>query len=193
VVNAAHSSLETKRCAPCEFQASPTLRFAVTFEPDAQNTVSRIEVRPLAGGQAAPQVLEIKDYGRSFSGAFALVGMDLDFDGILDLAFGPITDTPNEMLNYWRVDPQGNRLEALGVFANLQVDAATRSLRSHEKGGHAGLLFESRTYRWQNHQLMLIEAVSQTQEPGQAAYRETTTTYEAGRAVAVKTRRVPAP
>jgi hypothetical protein len=192
IVNSTTPEVVVKRCPPCEFQPTPGLRYAIAFAPDADGNVKQLEAKSLTPNNATAQTFDI-DYAWSHSGDFVLQGIDLNFDGTLDLAFGPVTDTPNETLYYWWVDTKRNALELLGSFPDLKVDAKAREIRTYEKGGHAGLLFEAKTYRWEGGKLVVTETVTQHQEPGRSDYRETTRKYEAGRVVDEKTRRVKAP
>jgi hypothetical protein len=191
-VDWAMPSIEVKDCAPCELQPAQGLRYEVRFAPAAKQNVTQLEVKSLTQNNASPQIFKV-EYGWSPSGDFVLEGVDLNFDGVLDLAFGPVSDTPNETLQYWLIDPQGGPLESLGSFPNLKVDAKAHEIRTYEKGGHAGLLHEAKTYRWEGGNLIVIEIVTQTQDPGQNGYRETTRKFKSGRVVDEKTRRVAAP
>jgi hypothetical protein len=179
-----------KSCEPCEFHPAPGLRYEVRFAPGADQKITHLDVKSLGRNDA--QRLEV-EFGWSPSGEFFLNAVDLNFDDKLDLGFGPVLRTPNDTLQYWLADPNGGPLEYLGSFPNLRVEPANRQLETYEKGGHAGLLYEAKTYVWENGKLVLVKSVSQAQEPGEDVYRETTRTFKGGRLVEEKTRRVTPP
>lgn len=179
-----------KSCEPCEFHPAPGLRYEVRFAAGADQKVTQLDVK--SPGRTDAQRLEV-EFGWSPSGEFFLNGVDLNFDGKLDLGFGPILRTPNDTLQYWLADPNGGPFEYLGSFPNLRVEPAARQIETYEKGGHAGLLYDAKTYAWESGKLVLVRSVSQTQEPGGDVYRETTRTFKGGRLVEEKTRSVAPP
>lgn len=122
--------------------------------------MTELQIARAASG-SAPQVFPLTD-AWSPAGDFLLQAIDLNFDGVLDLAFGAVLGTPNLTLDYWAVDPRRAALAPLGKLTNLSVDLATHELRTHEKGGHAGLLQESKAYRWEDGKLSLVRVTSQS-------------------------------
>jgi hypothetical protein len=138
------------------------------------------------------QVLKLED-GWSPSGDFFLQGIDMNFDGVLDLGFGPLLGTPNLTLDYWTVDAKRGGLASIGKLTNLSVDAKAREVKTYEKGGHAGLENESKTYRWEGGKLTLVRATSQTQADDGKGYVKTTQRIGKGHVVEEKGQPVKAP
>lgn len=133
------------------------------------------------------------DNGWSPSNEFLLRAMDLDFDGVLDLGFGPLLGTPNLTLGYWVVDSQGGDWLSVGLLSNLRTDASAGELITFEKGGHAGLLSQEKAYRWQAKKLELIRAVEQVPVEGKAAYRRITRSFASGKQTSEKIEDMTAP
>jgi hypothetical protein len=185
--------LKVKSCEPCRFDAGAGSSFEVHFKPAGEKGVTAIEVAALRGGKAAtPQVFQLED-AWSPSDDFFLQGIDINFDGVLDLAFGALLGTPNLTLDYWTVDAQRVALDRIGKFTNLSVDPQTHELKTYEKGGHAGLLNESKTYRWQDGKLTAVRATSQTQASDGKGYVKTTQRLDKGSVVEEKREPVKAP
>jgi hypothetical protein len=189
-------TLRVSSCTPCRFTPKAGLDLEIRFSPGADKSVAKLDVTGAAptpgGGSTAPQSLPLTD-AWSPTNEFLLQALDLDFDGTLDLAFGPILGTPNLALEYWLVEPGHGSLSKLGSFSNLKLNPTAREVETYEKGGHAGLLFESKVYRWESGQLALVRSVEQTEVPGQKYYLKTTRSFEAGRTVKESKERVKAP
>jgi hypothetical protein len=149
--------LQVESCAPCRFEASADLRFEVRFQPSANGVRSLQITRPASG--APPQVFQLSGV-ESPSGDYLLQAIDINFDGVLDLAFGAALGTPPLTLEYWTVAPRRGALESVGKLTNLTLDLATHELRTQEKGGHAGLPPASKTYRWESGKLALVDSSS---------------------------------
>jgi hypothetical protein len=189
-------TLRVSSCAPCRFTPRVDLAIEIRFSTGADQSVTQLDVTTIApasaGGAAPAQSLQVTD-AWSPSNEFLLQALDLDFDGTLDFAFGPILGTPNLTLHYWRVDADQGRLSDLGSFSNLKVNPSTHELETYEKGGHAGLLFESKVYRWEQGRLSLSRSVEQTAVPGQKGYLKTTRSFDGGRIVKESSEQVTAP
>jgi hypothetical protein len=181
VLSSAAPVLQLKSCAPCRFVASPDLQFDVRFQPQGEQGVTELQIARASSG-SAPQVFPLTD-AWSPTGDFLLQAMDLNFDGVLDLAFGAVLGTPNLTLDYWAVDPQRAALDPIGKLTNLTVDLAAHELRTHEKGGHGGLLEESKAYRWESRKLLPVRVTSQTESPDGRGYVKDTQQLEGGRVV----------
>jgi hypothetical protein len=72
------------------------------------------------------------------------------------------------------------------------VNPGTHEVETYEKGGHAGLLFESQVYRWENGKLSLARSVEQAEVPGKKYYLKTTRSFDAGRNIKESEERVKA-
>jgi len=178
-------SLRVSECAPCRFVPEPNGAFDITFRLGAAQSVERLEIKgsvgaPSQGGVA--QTFEVED-AWSPTGEFLLQAIDINFDGVLDLAFGPILGTPNLELQYWIVGAGTAPWTNVGRLSNLKVRADTRELETSEKGGHAGLLFKNDVYRWTGGRLEHVRAVEQTEGTKSGQYRKTTRAFQDGKVV----------
>src|SRR5215510_15942045 len=100
-------------------------------------------------GATTSQRLSVEN-GASPTNEFLLRALDLDFDDVLDLAFGPVLGTPNLTLQYWVLDAKTGTWRSVGSHPNLRLDPKTREVATYEKGGHAGLLSQQNVYRWRD-------------------------------------------
>jgi hypothetical protein len=198
------SQLRLARCTPCRFEPTAGLSFELTFT-SVNQAVERLELKRVvaaapSGGTA--QSFNLQDVW-SPSGEFLLQAVDINFDGILDLAFGPVMGTPNLELDYWLVEPAVGEgeppaqtavpLRAVGRFSNLTLKPETRELETFEKGGHGGLLFKRDYYRWVDARLERIRSVEQTEGTAGQDYRRTTRQFAAGKLVAESSETIQAP
>lgn len=196
VLSASTSELLVTSCSPCKFSAGPGVDYELRFAPPAKDQdLQQIEVTRVGPGvpqSPRSQTLNVEN-GWSPSNKFILRALDLDFDGTLDLGFGPVLGTPNLTLNYWVRSPTGADWISLGKFSNLTSDPAARELVTREKGGHAGMLWQEDTYRWRDEKLTLSRSVQQVEVPGKAQYRKLTRTFVEGKQTSEKSEVVPAP
>jgi hypothetical protein len=188
-------TLRVSECAPCRFVAAAGTAFDVSFKTGADQSVERLGVKTSEG--ATSQVGGGQNFGLkdawSPTGEFLLQAIDINFDGVLDFAFGPIMGTPNLELHYWRVDIATAQLAEVGRFSNLKVRADTRELETSEKGGHAGLLFKNEAYRWVDGHLVRVRSVEQTEGARAGHYRKTTRVFDGGKVVSESAEDVKAP
>jgi len=187
--------LRVSRCAPCRFVPGQGVAFDVTFKVGAEQSVERLEVRGTMGTPSQSgdvQTFELKDTWSPTS-EFLLQAIDVNFDGVLDFAFGPILGTPNLELQYWVVSTGASPWTDVGRLSNLKVRTDTRELETSEKGGHAGLLFKNEVYRWTSGRLERVRAVEQTEGTVVGQYRKTTRLFKDGNVVSESAENVKAP
>lgn len=191
VLSAQNPELRVRSCSPCSFSASSGLTFHISFAPRASDQ-EVVELEIAAPSRGSTQRLPVES-GWSPSNEFLLRAVDLDFDGVLDLGFGPVLGTPNLGLGYWVVDSKGGGWRSVGLLSNLRTDASAGELITAEKGGHAGMLSEEKVYRWQARELELVRSVEQVPVEGQATYRRITRSFANGKQTSEKVENVPAP
>ena len=98
---------------------------------------------------------------------FQLVSFDdYNFNGYLDVAvFNTIySGSYNSAYEIFLYDPKKKNYTyhpALSEMLGAWVDAETKTIKTHSKGGHAGLIFYFAEYRWDKGNLMLIQSVTQ--------------------------------
>jgi hypothetical protein len=188
-------SQRVSKCAPCRFVAGPDTAFDVTFKAGPDQSVEQLDVMGRAGpatqGSSA-QTFALKD-AWSPTGEFLVQAIDINFDSVLDFAFGPILGTPNLELQYWIVDSATSQWMDVGRLSNLKVRTDTRELETSEKGGHAGLLFKSDVYRWAGGRLERVRAVEQTEGAVVGQYRKTTRVFKDDKVVSESSESIKAP
>jgi hypothetical protein len=138
VLSASTSELLVTSCSPCKFSAGPGVDYEIRFAPPAKDQdLQQIELTRVGPGMPRSPRSEALDVenGWSPSNKFLLRALDLDFDGTLDLGFGPVLGTPNLTLNYWGRNSTGAGWISLGKFSNLTSDPAARELVTREKAG----------------------------------------------------------
>lgn len=183
-------------CSPCAFAAAPGIEYEIEFQAPANGAELRqIQIEPARGNSSpsAPRATLAIEDGFTPTGNFMLRALDLNFDGVLDLGFGPVLGTPNLTLSYWLHDAAGSGWKSLGMLSNVKVDPAAREVVTSEKGGHAGMLWQENAFHWQGGELMLVRSVKQEEAPGKRGYRRVTRTFQAGKQIGEKTEAVQAP
>lgn len=87
--------------------------------------------------------------------------MDIDFDGVQDVAFVTELGMANSRSEYWRQDPRTGRFDPVGVFETLQPDSAAREHVTHNRGGHGGRLWTASRWRWLDGRLVEVRREAQ--------------------------------
>lgn len=187
-------SQRVSECSPCRFVARQDVVLDVYFKSNIKQTVERLEVRAAGAPSqsAVGQTFTLND-AESPTDEFLLEAIDINFDGVLDFAFGPVLGTPNLELQYWTVDAATGQWTDVGRLSNLKVRTDTRELETSEKGGHAGLLFRNDVYRWVGGRLEKLRSVEQTEGTKVGQYRKTTRVFKDGRVVNESSEDVEAP
>lgn len=102
-----------------------------------------------------------------------LSAIDLDFDGHADLGMVAAVGAANSSSDYWRYDPAAGRFAALGSHSTFTADSAARELRTLERGGHAGLIYEAGRWRYSGGRLVQVQAEEQEFDAGLGVYVRT--------------------
>jgi hypothetical protein len=92
---------------------------------------------------------------------FFFSGVDINFDGLLDLMLITRRGVANAYAAYWLFDPKTNMFTAIGTYPIFRVDTQKRRLVTYERGGSAGLTHESREYAFLDGQLTLMREEKQ--------------------------------
>ncbi len=145
-------------CRPCTFVPGPKEpEYSFTFEvtnSDAGRVLKAIDVRvDLRQIQRLP-VSEMTPVGEEED--FFFGGVDLNLDGFLDLMLITRHGVANAYADYWLFDPATGTYQRLGNYAILRVDPKTKHLRSYERGGMGGLIYESKEYDFVAGKLTLV-------------------------------------
>gem|GEM_PF-1671023 len=87
--------------------------------------------------------------------------VDVDFDGHGDLRLLAYQGMANSTSEYWRFNPQAGRFEPLGAFDTFEPDSARRELVTHNRGGHAGLIWASGRHRYEGGKIVTVREEAQ--------------------------------
>ena len=152
---------EVSDCRPCVFQLSPNgpkLSFTFELKRDGdERTVTAIQVQ---GGQRLEVTAEMMGVGADEK--FFFGGFDLDFDGVLDLMLITQRGVANASAQYWHYNPRTGQFRSLGEYPVFTADTARKRLKTHVRGGWAGLEFEDGEYVLQGGKLVLMRQVTQS-------------------------------
>ena len=94
---------------------------------------------------------------------------DLNGDGNLDLMIATSRGVANTYADYWRFVPASSTFAYLGNYPELAIDTATKRLKSYERGGAGGRLFQSREWAFDGDTLLVMreEVQEPTAKPGE--------------------------
>jgi hypothetical protein len=89
---------------------------------------------------------------------------DYNFDNHMDISIIKNYGSGGVWEDIFIYDPQKRSYyyqEELSAHPTVWIDSETQTVKSHGKGGHAGLIYYFREYKWINGQLTLIHTISQ--------------------------------
>ncbi len=161
----------------------PEYRFRIvpTASPDGDRAVDSIVVR--RGCRTMQTLAPGENWLLPDETAPRLSMVDVDFDGHGDLAFLAVQGMANSTSEYWRFDPASGRFEPLGAFDTFEPDSARRELVTHNRGGHAGLIWSSGRHRYQDGRIVTVREEAQDWSDEAEAYVRTVREHRAGRMV----------
>jgi len=184
-------------CRPCRFLISPALPpFVFTFEIDSTQegrAVTAIAVQ--RDGAPESDRLDVHDMSRELPDEkFFFGATDLNGDGNLDLMIATSHGVANTYADYWKFVPQSNRFAYLGNFPELAVDTLTKRLKTSERGGEGGRLFQNREWGFEGDSLVVMreEVQEAASKPGAFVRIVRERTDSAGRSVLREVSREPA-
>jgi hypothetical protein len=124
---------------------------------------------------------------------FFFGGVDVNFDGLLDLMLITRRGVANSYAAYWLFNPKSGTYTSLGTYPVFRVDAQKRHLLTYERGGWGGLIYEAREYEFLKGKLTLMRDEKQdaTSQPG--VFRKVVRERAGGILKIVKTETVRAP
>lgn len=158
-------------CRPCSFSPggsfpSYSFIFDIKMAGDMR-TVEAIEITSQDSkvNQRLP-VTGMEPVGKEDD--FFFGGVDINFDGLLDLMLITRRGVANAYAAYWLFDPKTKMFTAVGTYPVFRVDPQKQRLDTYERGGSAGLIHESREYAFLDGQLTLMREEKQeaTNHPG---------------------------
>jgi hypothetical protein len=140
------------------------------------------------------QVFPVRDSAAMPAGEEFFVGAtDVNFDGHGDLFLATSRGAANTYADYWLFTPGDETFGYLGNYPVFTVDSAQHRLKTYERGGDAGMLYEAKQYEFMNGTLTVVEVETQesTDQPG--VYRRSIQRWENGELRPVSTELVRSP
>jgi len=88
---------------------------------------------------------------------FFFGGVDINFDGLLDLMLITRKGVANAYAAYWLFDPRTKMFTSLGTYPVFRVDAQKSRLLTYERGGSGGMIHEAKEYAFEKGKLTLMK------------------------------------
>lgn len=183
-------------CRPCRFSPGGDAGvYSFTFDVQtsaAGRSVQAIDVT--SDKSEAKQRLEVKDMDpigtdeKIFFG-----GADVNFDGYQDLMIITSRGVANAYAMYWLFDPASGQYRPLGNYPVFQLDAAGKKLKSYERGGSGGLIYDAKEYAFENGNLVLTHEEKQDATAKPDVFKKVTSERVNDAMKVVKTETVKAP
>ena len=108
---------------------------------------------------------------------------DYNFDNYMDIAVNTSGSAYNTADNIFLYDPQTKGYiyhEELSELIGVWIDGETQTIKTHMKGGHAGMLYNASEYKWENGQLTLVSTSNQDYDDSLELYILKTRTLQDG-------------
>lgn len=167
---------EQPDCQPCSFEIHPDLPlYLFTFEVEYLESGERLAKTIRVQRHPTEDVLQELDISAMSplapEDSFSFSQVDLNLDGFGDLALVTSRGVANTYADYWVFDPHGEQFYLLGNFPWLTIKSETGLLRSYERGGHGGMIYEDREYRFTHDSLAVVRIEKQDWEDDVQQYR----------------------
>jgi hypothetical protein len=154
-----------KRCDPCSIvlhDGTPPADFRFELETVPQGRV--VKAILFQRGGHTVQRLEVPSMTPlAEDESFFFGGLEINFDGWLDLLLMTEQGAANAKAEYWVYDPAAGIFRDLGEFPMFGVDAVHKRLSTYVSNGPAGLDFEKREYAFEGKNLIVMS--EETREP----------------------------
>ena len=155
-----------KTCEPCDLLVSPALsEFSIRFEyrNEADNFRS---VQALLVSEAGEDIVKQRLIVETMTpvaedGQFFFGGLDINFDGYNDIVFAPQRGIVNTFVDYWLFDPINKEFYRLGNYPIFSIDKNQKRLKTYERGGYGGMIYESNEYVFVKRELIKVRTEKQ--------------------------------
>jgi hypothetical protein len=177
-------------CRPCLVSLGGNSdTWAITFdirETDGERVVRSLRARK----QDAKEVtLPVRDMTPVPPGDRFFFGPeDINFDGYKDLLLKVDQGASNAYAVYWAFDPENAAWVCLGRYPLLHVDTERRRVKSFERGGYGGRIYERNEYEFRGLKPVLVRSEKQTLLRAPDRFRRTVRERVNGRMRIVKQR-----
>src|SRR5262249_27748415 len=163
-------------CRPCTFSPGPsTPAYSFTFDLKSEGKQRSVQaIQAINLSSKASQKLPVSGMvpvGQEEN--FFFGGVDINFDGFLDLMLITRRGTANAYAAYWLFDSKTGTFKSLGTYPVFRVDHAKKQLSTYERGGSGGLIYASKVYQFSNGKLTLMRDEKQDALKQGNAFRKT--------------------
>ena len=175
-------------CAPCSISVSPSgpvydAHFLVVKSPEGR-LVRRIA---LVRDNKQSQELTVAEMAPVAEGEkFMFGGMDINFDGYRDLMLVVARGAANATAQYWVYAPDSQTFKDIGTHPVFTVDPDKKRLKTYERGGSGGMIFNAKEFEFQSGQLVLMREESQRPTRNPNAFQHTIRERRKGAMITVK-------
>jgi hypothetical protein len=111
---------------------------------------------------------------------------DINFDGYDDLMLKVDQGVANAYAVYWLFDPQKTGWIPLGRYPILQLDREKKRLKSFERGGYGGRIYQRNEYEFRGLKPVLVRSERQTLVRAPDRFRRTISERKGARMRIVK-------
>jgi hypothetical protein len=151
-------------CQPCTIRITPegaeySFFFHTQVRADGRRAVQSIRVM-----QGSAEVQELKVHSMMGVPArknFFFRGVDINFDGFQDLEFITSQGVANAHADYWVFTPAAKKFSYLGNYSVFTIETDTHRLKTYERGGYGGMVYESDEYAFADGKLLLMRSEKQ--------------------------------
>ena len=169
------ASTRVSDCRPCTLQlvrGKPAFDFSFNVVTQPGQTERRVQSIDVSRNGAVLQRLlvpNMEPIGPEEQFVFGAI----DFNDPIHPCVTLLTSSgaANAYARYWLYDRSRSAFVDLGSFPVLRFDKRTKSIRSHERGGHGGREFEDKWYVLSGDRLLISRIVSQTWDSSVGAYK----------------------
>ncbi len=182
-------------CRPCSFSPGaglPNYSFVFDLKTEAQGrAIQSIEVLRDTSHLQRLLVTGMEAVGNDEP--FFFGGVDINFDGRLDLMLITRRGVANAYAEYWLFNPATGTFDELGTYPVFRVNAEKRRLSTYERGGYGGLVYVSKEYSFVEGRLVLQREETQDATAKSGVFRKVVRERVGGAMKTIRTEMVTAP
>jgi len=151
-------------CQPCTYSIGGDAGvYSFTFVRGVDREDQIIKAIEVSKNSKTVQRLDVTNSDTDGDDDKVLFGVeDINFDGYADLMIETGHGIANAYADYWIFDSKSGAFIKLGNYPILTVDAKARSLKSYERGGCAGMDYDSKEYTFLDGKIVLIREEKQS-------------------------------
>ncbi|MDR0453291.1 MAG: lysozyme inhibitor LprI family protein [Deferribacteraceae bacterium] len=151
----------------------------VTYDADEQEILNRL----VFNYKGIKHTVPLTNFEEPLQCWTDISAADYNFDNCMDIAIDVSCGSYNLSQKIFLYDPQTKKYEyhkELSEILGVWVDSETKTIKSHAKGGHAGLIYYFSEYSWKSGKLTLIQKESQDYDDNLGIYIRITRTLQNG-------------